>query len=330
MGIHTAHYRGLRHGAFLAGTLLAAASIFPAAASGQERGPQAAKPGGHVRLNRVIELIENGTPALGIFAWNVSPRGAAALASSRLDFVIIDLEHTPFDMTRLETYLLAMVDKRRILEKGNLQPDVVPIVRIPANGREHVQYMIKQVLDLGAFGLLVPHIDTAEEALAAVRATRFAQPAGARHIQPGGQRGVGYGWAARYWGIIGDLYPAKADVWPLDPGGELLLWCMIESRDAVENVRAIASTPGVGGLFVGPSDLSFSLGVPPSDPRVEEAIRKVLSACKETGVPCGTFTSAEGVATRLRQGFRFLAVGVDSGLPCDVEQALQIGRQRKP
>lgn len=82
------------------------------------------------RLNRMIELFEAQIPALGIFVLNIGSRGAAAMASSALDFVIIEMEHTPFDPAKLEAYLLAMTDKRRILEKASLQPDVVPLVRI--------------------------------------------------------------------------------------------------------------------------------------------------------------------------------------------------------
>jgi 4-hydroxy-2-oxoheptanedioate aldolase len=280
------------------------------------------------RLNKLIELFDQGIPPLGIFVSSLSPRAAAAISASSLDFIIIDLEHSPVDMTRLETYLLAMVDKRRIVEKASLQPDVVPMVRLPANGRERVQYLTKQVLDLGVFGVVAPHVDTREDALAVVRAARFPQKDGSPDAEPRGQRGVGYGWAARYWGVA-SRYPEKADVWPLDPNGELMVWCMIESREAVDNIRSIASTPGVSGLFIGPSDLSFSLGVPENDSKVEKAIQKVLAACLEAGVPCGTLTSADGVAARLEQGFRFLAIGGDSGLSSSVDRALQVGRQRR-
>lgn len=281
------------------------------------------------RLNKLPEMFRKNTPPLGIFVSNVSPRSAAALASSPLDFIIIDMEHTPFDVTRLEAYLLAMTDKRRMLEKGSLQPDVLPIVRLPANARERVQYMTKQVLDVGAFGVLVPHVENREEALAAVHAMRFPQPAGAADAEPRGQRGVGYGWAARYWGLTGPEYARRADLWPLDPTGELVLWCMIESREAVENIRSIAAVPGIGGLFVGPSDLSFSLGLPESDPKVEQAIQTVLAVCKETGVPCGTLTSGAGVQKRLSEGFRFLAVGGEGGISGAVERGLEFGRKTK-
>lgn len=281
------------------------------------------------RLNRVVELLEKGVPPLGIFVANVSLRSAASLGSSPLDFIIIDMEHSPYDPSRLEIFLLGMINKRRILEKNNLQMDVVPIVRLPGNGRERLDFMIKQVLDLGAFGVIVPHVNNAEDALAAVRALRFPQLKSAPDHEPNGRRGVGYGRAAAYWGLTGQQYSTVADVWPLDPAGELLLWPMVESAEAVENIREILKTPGVSGVFVGPSDLAFSLGVPLGDPQVEVAIAKVVTACKETQVPCGTLTGESGVASRLKQGFRFLAVGGDGGISAGVQRALRIGRGKQ-
>lgn len=280
------------------------------------------------RINRVIEMFERGERPLGVFATNLTPRGGAAMSGSALDFAIVDLEHSPYDPTRLEGYLLGMTDKRRVAAEG-LQMKVVPLIRLPANGRERVEYMIKQVLDLGAAGVVVPHVSNREEALAAVRAMRFAQREGAKDREPEGRRGVGYGWAARYWGLPALEYVARADLWPLDPAGELLLWCMIENPEGVANAREIASTPGVSGVFLGPSDLSMSLGVTESDPKTEAAIARVVDACKETKTPCGTLTSGEGVARRLEQGFRFLAIGSDSGLSGAVERGLQIGRKAK-
>ena len=283
-----------------------------------------------VRLNRAIELFEKGLPPLGIFVSNLSVRGAASMASSSLDFIIIDLEHSPADLSRLETYLLGMIDKQRIVSKGNLQMGVVPIVRLPSNARERSESLFKQVLDLGAFGILVPHVNNAEDALAAVEATRFPQLQGAPDFRPAGHRGVGYGWAARYWGLTGPQYSAKADVWPLDPAGELLLWLMVESVEAVKNIRPILKTPGVSGVFVGPSDLSFSMGVPLGDPRVEEEIAKIVAACKETKVPCGTLTAEKEVSDRLKQGFRFLAVGADSGISASVQRSIEAARATRP
>jgi 4-hydroxy-2-oxoheptanedioate aldolase len=280
------------------------------------------------RLNKVIQLLEKREqPPLGIFASNISARGGASIASSGLDFVIIDFEHSPYDPSRLESYLLGMIDKRRIASTGRLQPAVTPMVRLPSNGGERVEYMIKQVLDLGAMGVVVPHIRNRDDALAAVRAMRYSQRKGDQAQEPRGHRGVGYGWAARYWGLPAADYVARADLWPLDPAGDLLLWCMIENVEGVAAAREIAATPGLGGIFVGPSDLAVSLGVTERDPELESAIQKVADACKSAGVPCGTLVSAAGVEGRLRQGFRFLAVGSDSGVSSGVAEALRIGRR---
>lgn len=279
-------------------------------------------------LNRFIDQMNAGQPAFGLFSQNLSTRTAAALADSNLDFVIIDLEHAPYDPTRLEAYLLSMINKRELHQKGTLQSKVVPFVRIPAAGREQVDQMVKQVLDLGAMGIVVPHVNTAAEARTVVQACRYPQRKNASDYQPEGKRGAGYRWAARMWGVSSEEYAALADLWPLDPQGDLVLWVMIETEQAVANCREIAETPGVGGLFIGPSDLAFSLGVAKGDPAYEKAISEVIAVSKETGVPCGTLIDSKQVKQRLAQGFRFLAVGLDGGLPADVERAIDLGHEQ--
>ena len=282
-----------------------------------------------VRLNRLIDLFENDQAAVGIFAFNVGTRPAAAIASSALDFVIVDLEHTPYDPRGLESYLLAMTDKRRMMEKKSLQPDVVPLVRLPANGRERVQYMIKQVLDLGVFGVVIPHVDSAADALAAVRAIRFAHSETDPNHEPQGQRGVGFPWAARYWGISEPDYGRRADLWKLDPDGELLLFCMIETQEGFKNCREIATTPGVSGILIGASDLSFSLDGFKHGPKVQEIIPQILNVCQENKVVCGIVSTEDRVEERVNQGFKFLIVGTDAGLPSAVERGIEIVKRTR-
>ncbi|UUO07169.1 aldolase/citrate lyase family protein [Blastopirellula sp. J2-11] len=293
--------------------------------TGNLRAQSAAK--NPLRLNRFIELMEAKTPAFGMFSQNINARTGAAIADSSLDFVIIDMEHSPYDVTRLENYLLGMINKRKILQKGNLQPNVVPFVRIPAAGREPVDHLLKQVLDAGVLGVIVPHVDTAEQALAIVKACRFPQKRMAEDYQPEGKRGVGYRHAARYWGLTPQEYAQRADVWPLDPQGELVVWVMIETVEAVQNCEDIAQTPGVGGLFIGPSDLAFSLGVDKGDPVFEAAIAQVASIAQKNRIPCGLLSNGDQIQQRLKQGFQFIAVGLDGGLPVDVHQALEKARK---
>ncbi len=280
-----------------------------------------------VRLNTLIALFEKEQPAFGVLSFDYSLDNARAMATSGLDFLFIDMEHSPFDIERLRSFLLGMTNKRSIQEKGNLQPDVVPLVRIPAAaGSEELVAQVKQVLDVGAYGVFFPAIENRLQAELAVRATRYPQYNGAEDYEPAGLRGRNPSNAAWYWGIRD--YHDRADVYPLDPQGELLAIMFIESPEGVENIEEIISVPGVGGIFIGPSDLSTSMGYSsPAAPEVEAAIQTVLAACLQHDVPCAITTNARTVEQRLQQGFRFVTVGIDGGLPAGARNALNIGRE---
>ena len=279
------------------------------------------------RVYKLIELFENDEPGFGVLSFDYSLNNARSLATSGLDFVFIDMEHAPFDVERLREFLLGMTNKRSILEKGSLQPDVVPFVRIPAaGGAEELIAQAKQVLDVGVFGIFFPAVHTREQAELAVRATRYPQYNGAPDFEPAGLRGRNPSNAAWYWGVSD--YHAKADVWPLDPQGELLAMMFIESAEGAENIDEIITVPGLGGIFIGPSDLSTSMGYSsPAAPQVEEAIQRVLQACLANDVPCAITTGAGSVQDRIEQGFSFVTVGADGGLNSNAANALQIGRE---
>jgi len=280
-----------------------------------------------VRLNKLIDLFEQDEPAFGLLSFDYSLTNARAMANSGLDFILIDMEHAPFDVERLRAFLLGMTNKRSILEKGNLQPDVVPFVRIPAaGGADEIIAQAKQVLDVGAYGIMFPAIQNREQAELAVRATRYPQINGVDDYEPQGLRGRNPSNAVWYWGVRD--YHARADLWPLDPQGELLAIMFVESPEAVANIEEIISVPGVGGIFIGPSDLSTSMGyTSPAAPEVEAAIQEVLAACLEHDVPCAITTNARTVQQRIEQGFRFVTVGVDSGLSAGASSALRLGRE---
>lgn len=282
---------------------------------------QAAAP----RLNKTIELLENDEPAFGLLSFDYSLNNARSLSRSGLDFIIIDMEHAPFDVERIRQFLLGMTDKRAILEKGNLQPNVVPFVRIPAIGSEDVLSQVKQALDVGAFGVMFPSVNTAAEAEMAIRASRYPQLNGAADYAPPGLRGRNPSNAVWYWGTRD--YHAKADLWPLDPQGELLAIIQIETPEAVENIEEIISVPGTGVIFIGPSDLSTAMGFSSSAaPEVESAIQTVLAACLAHDVPCAITTNSRTVEQRLEEGFRFVTVGLDGGLSTGAQDALNRAR----
>jgi 4-hydroxy-2-oxoheptanedioate aldolase len=279
-----------------------------------------------MRLNRTIETLEGGHPVFGLATGNFSLTNAQALATSQLDFIIIDMEHSPFDVETLRAFLLGMVDVGRAVEKGSTQMDVTPIVRIPMNGREQLQFLVKQALDVGAYGVMFPFVNTREEALNAVASMRYPQPRGDAQPDPRGMRGSSPGNARWIWGVRD--YNERADVWPLDPQGELLAVIQIETPEGVDNIEEIASVPGVGAIFIGPSDLSLNYGVPGNHPDMVAAIQRVLEACQANDLPCGLTTGAGSVESRLAQGFDFVTIswGGDAGISGAAAQALSVAR----
>jgi 4-hydroxy-2-oxoheptanedioate aldolase len=264
---------------------------------------------------------------------DLSLANAAVLADSALDFVQIDMEHSPLDFETMRAFMQGMLSRAEMLQTRSLRPHVLPFISLPQNGREQLQFMIKQALDLGVYGLMFAHINTAQEALAAVRASRYPQRRGAPDFQPAGQRGVSPTIAARYWGLPFLEYIERADVWPLDPSGEVLLIMQIEEEEAVKNVEAILDVPGVGAAFIGPLDLATSMGFPgnPAAPEVQAACDRVLAACKKKGIACGIAATAENVERYVKQGYRMFIVGAEGeGLSAEAIRALErVGRSRR-
>lgn len=278
------------------------------------------------RLNRTIELLGAGRATFGILSHDRSLDNARALARSGLDFVIIDMEHGPLDIETLRVFLLGMIDKARLLQNGHAQMDVTPLVRLPANGRDQATFLAKQALDTGVMGIMFPYVNTAAEAELAVRSMRYPQRRGSPDMDPPGIRGSGPGLPDWYWGVAN--YQELADVWPLDPRGELLCIIQIESEEGLTNVEAIAAVPGVSALFIGPADLALSLGYAVDAPEVEAAIQTILRAAKAKQMPIGITTGAATVERRLAEGFTVVTVGFgDGGITPDSARTLAIGRK---
>ena len=281
-----------------------------------------------VRLNKVIDLLEQGKVAFsGGMVYNGNLDDILYMADSDYDFCIIETEHEGFSFNNLRNSVQHLLNRKRILEKGNLQPDVVPFVRIPPNARESGgnQWVIKQTLDTGVFGLVFPHLNTVEDAKAMVVAARYPQVPGVPDFEPEGQRGWWQRLAPRYWGLTPQDYYDVADLWPLDPDGEILLMGIVEEPQGVRNIRDILrEVKGIGAVWAGPGDMSVSMGKRgnSSDPEVQEALLRVLDACKEFNVPCAVGASADDVERRIEQGFRIMITP-----PRRVTDALEIGKK---
>jgi 4-hydroxy-2-oxoheptanedioate aldolase len=242
---------------------------------------------GKGRWNQIIELAEQGLPAFNGEHWQ-----------------LVEMEHRPYLLDELR----ANLDK---LKAAGGRPKLTPVVRIPLEADETVKSMVKQVLDLGVMGVIVPHVSTREQAMNLVRAMRYPPQRGQKIVEPKGVRGWAPLGATALWSMNNEEYGRRADLWPLNPEGELLAIAMIESGDGIKNIDAILSVPGLGGILIGPSDLSLDLGVGrgpgfpnTAAPEVEAATEKVAKSCVAHKVRlCGTYGSAD-VKRRLDQGFR--------------------------
>ena len=279
------------------GVGLAALCLAAAAASGVLVSTLAAQQNdgtAPVRVNRIIEQFE---------------RGEAAFANEHWQFLSLTL--SPFLLDDLETALA------NLRPEGSSRPQQTPIVRIPYWGEQQYQHLIKQLLSVGAMGIIVPEVETAEQAAKLVETMRYPPQRGAKYPEPVGKRGCCPGAAPDYWGLSRPEYFRRSDVWPLNPEGELLALVMIESQTAVDNIDEILDVPGLAGVLVGPADLSLSLGVGTPGPNtrapeVEAATATVAEACVARGALCGTFEISD-VDARLAQGFKLFPL--PQGLP---------------
>jgi 4-hydroxy-2-oxoheptanedioate aldolase len=195
-----------------------------------------------------------------------------------LDFVVIDEQYGDFDIDGVREAVVA-------IRAGSGGPAITPVVRIPLVARDAPEAVVKQVLDAGALGVMFPDIETRAQAIAAVSSMRVGRAAG-------------------------------ADVWPLDPAGKLVAMLQIETLAGIEHLDEILDVPGIGVIFLGPTDLATSAGEEgPNAPRVDALVHQVLEACLERNIPCGypivapTREDAEReTARRLAEGFKVLAV----------------------
>ena len=250
-----------------------------------------------LRINTLIERLEQG-----------------GVAESGEVWTFIDMEHQPYDILGLRKRFDEFGAKR----KPNGQLVSTPIVRIPPYGFETPQWFVKQVLDSGALGIVFPQIDTKEQALRAIQSVRYPPQRGTKYPTPHGIRGYGPGNIKPLWGGIDSAeYLRRADVWPLNPEGELFVMVMVESPQAIKNLPDILDVPGIGAVFVGASDLSMNLGVGPpkanSDtpptPELDAALTTIAKTCQAKKVVCGlaaNWATKAGRQKLIERGYRIL------------------------
>jgi 4-hydroxy-2-oxoheptanedioate aldolase len=260
------------------------------------------------RLNGVIRALEQGQHAFTAFS-PADVESAIALATSKYDGVVFEMEHNAYDVRAFRDCLQYMLNRRQIAQSGSLAPGVTPMARIPPNGGEKAQWHAKQVFDLGAYGIIWPHISTADQAYNAVAACRYPRLKDKPMYEPAGIRGDGPTAAVRYWGLTQQEYYDRADVWPLNPKGEIFCILMIEDTEGIKNLRDILKVPGIGAVLIGEGDLSQELGYPRQYEHkvVLEAMAEIVRTCKEANVVVGHPHVEAGNAERIiKEGYRFL------------------------
>jgi 4-hydroxy-2-oxoheptanedioate aldolase len=235
---------------------------------------------------------------------------AVQLRTSNYDGVVFEGEHQGWDIRALRDSLQFMLDREQIARSASLAPGVTPLARVPANGVEMNQFLAKQALDLGCYGIVWPHISTVAEAYNAVAACRYPRLKDKPFYEPKGIRGDGPFQAVRYWGVSQDEYYARADVWPLAPQGEILVVIQIEDTAGIANLRDILkNVPGIGVVLIGEGDLSQELGFPRQSEHkaVLDAMAEIVAICKEENVVVGhPRISTTNAGRLLAEGYRWL------------------------
>lgn len=238
-------------------------------------------------MNAFKQLLKRAgsQPPIGTWLMSASPMLAEAAGHAGFDWGVIDMEHAPLDLGDVVHLLQAVAGTR-----------MVPVLRVPWND----MVTIKRVLDAGATTLLVPFVQNAAEAAQAVAATRYP---------PQGVRGMSGMSRAAHFGMLGDYLNTAST--------RLAVIVQIETEAALAELEAIASVDGIDGIFIGPADLSGSMGLVGklTHPKVMDAMAQAARRCRALGKPVGTIgVEPELVAQYRAQGYDFVAISSDLGL----------------
>ena len=236
--------------------------------------------------NPFKRALHAGTQQIGLWCAVPSNYVSEILAGAGFDWLVLDTEHAPNELPNVFNQLQSMVGYA-----------TQPVVRVPWNDA----VTLKRFLDIGTQSFLIPMVQNAEEARAAVAATRYP---------PDGIRGYAVASRATRFGRIGDYFTRYAD--------EMCVLVQVETMEALEKVEEIAAVPGVDGIFIGPGDLSASMGLlhQPTHPKVVEAIEDGLRRIRAAGNRGGVLVVGDEALARryMAAGSVFTAVGVDAAL----------------
>lgn len=286
------------------------------------------------RINRAIELLENDQPIYyaGLHSFSkdfLTYEQGKKDANIWADYINIGMEHGSFDMGGLEAYMQGLVDGGPT-PSGHVTPTV--IIELPVQGEsgEIIRYnswQIRQILARGVHGILLCEASSPEAVSAFVESCRYKlNDQGVGFGLKDGTRGVGSEFMAKLkWGLEdNNEYMEKADPWPLNPDGELLLGLKIETLEGLNNCEQILSIPGIGFAEMGPGDMSMSMKInrvkgSKPDQRIIDASKRVKAACERNNVRFLSEGTPENIKDVIDSGARVIAG--------QSEEAAKIGRK---
>ena len=286
------------------------------------------------RINRVIELFEDDQPVYytGLHSFDrdyLTYEQGKKDASIWADYINIGMEHGAFDMGGLEAYMDGLVDGGPS-PSGHVTPTVIVELPVQGESADIIRYnawQIRQILARGVHGILLCEATTPDAVAAFVESCRYKiNEIGVGFGLKDGTRGVGSEFKAKeIWGLSDDNdYRSKADPWPLNPNGEILLGLKIETLAGLNNCEQILSVPGIGFAEMGPGDMSMSMKIKrvpgsPPDPRIKEASARVKKACDKNGIKFLESANPGNITEIIDTGARVIAG--------QSEEAAQIGRK---
>jgi 4-hydroxy-2-oxoheptanedioate aldolase len=270
------------------------------------------------KINRAIELLAQDQPIYymgGHTGHTLTYEQGIEDAATWADYINVGMEHGAFDMSGLDEYLRGLIDGGPT-RSGHRTPTVIVEAPVEGTTADMVRYnswQFRQILARGVHGILLCQAESAAAVQAFVEACRY--PINRHGVGNGleeGRRGVGSEpSAAPVWGLERDEYLRRADPWPLNPEGELLLGLKIESAAAIPYIEEILSVPGIGFAEMGPGDLSLSLGYfhlpQPMPDEMQEVRRRVRAACLANGIAFLESASPEDIKEKIDAGARVIA-----------------------
>lgn len=246
------------------------------------------------RINKVVELLEQGQPIYNAGTHDLSYENGKAMASTWADYIGVEMEHGSLDMSALDEFMRGLVDGGPT-PSGHRTPPVIMTIPTDGTNEDVVRanaWMMKQALARGIHGILLCHAETSGAVQAFVESCRYPFQTigvGDGSLGVGRRGGGGQRGAADIWGVSPEEYMKIADPWPLNPDGELFLGLKLENKRALENCESSAAVPGIAFAEWGPGDMGLSFGYadahdPPYPQDMEEARQRVKAACDAAGL----------------------------------------------